>query len=194
MKPSITLLGAAASALLVLPSCTDYTVSLTYDPPEPGQFVNRGAPVLDMGRVTDVRDVRGTEIGAVRNEVGIPIKVLHTSKPVAQITHNAFAYALDVRGMLAKRNARYSISAEILELWCHQYSTQDAGCRMRVSVHRKGNSQAKFTKVYSAKRSRPSPNVTYWSKVEEIASVTSDALQAVVDGAIDDPAFRRALK
>ncbi len=96
--------------------------------------------------------------------------------------------------MLARRNPRYVVSAEVLELWCHQYTSQDAGCRIRVNVYRKGSSRPKFSKVYSAKRSRPSPNVTYWSRPDEVANVTSDALQAVVDGALDDPELRRALR
>ena len=195
MTPSPSaLLFAGFCALLLFPSCSDYRVSLTYQPPGPNQRVLRGAPVVDMGRVNDVRDVRGTEIGAVRNEVGIPIKVLHAKKPIAEITHNAFAYALEVRGMLAKRSSRYLISTEILELWCHQYASLDAGCRIRVNVMRRGSSRPVFSKIYAAKRTRPTPNVTYWSKVDELAAVTSEALQAVVDGAIDDPALRRALR
>ena len=194
MTSSTALLGVGLCALLLFPSCTDYPVSLTYKPPGPNQRVLKGAPVVDLGRVTDVRDVRGTEIGSIKNEVGIPIKVLHAKKPIAEITHNAFAYAFEVRGMLAKRNPRYVVSAEILELWVHQLASQEAGCRIRVNVTRRGSSRPVFSKVYSAKRTRQTPNVTYWSKVDEAATVTSAALQAVVDGAVDDPAFRRALR
>jgi hypothetical protein len=194
MKASIALLGLAATSMLLFPSCTDYNVSLTYKPPVEGARINRGSPAIEMGRISDTRDVRGTELGAVRNEIGIPIKVIHAKKPVAEITHNAFAYALEIRGMLAKRNPRYIVSAEVLELWCHQFTTQDAGCRIRVNITRRGENRPRFSKVYAAKRSRPTPNVSYWSRVEEMATVTSEALQAVVDGAIDDPALRRALR
>ena len=194
MKPSKSLLGAALCSLLLFPSCTDYPVSLTYRPPAEGARIARGPAVVDMGRVNDMRDVRGTEIGAIRNEVGIPIKVLHAKKPIAQITHNAFAYAFEIRGMLAKRNARYTVSADILEFWCHQLTTLDAGCRVRVRVTRPGSSSPVFTKIYASKRSRPTPNVTYWSKVDELAAVASEALQAVVDTAVDDPDLRRALR
>lgn len=194
MTSSTSLFCVAACALLLFPSCSDYRVALTYQPPAPGQPVLRGAPVVDMGRVGDVRDIRGTEIGAVRNEVGIPIKVLHAGKPIAEITHNAFAHALEVRGMLTKRSARYLVSADIIELWCHQYTSLDAGCRIRVNVTRRGSNRVLFSKIYAAKRTRPTPNVTYWSNVNELASVTSAALQAVVDGALDDPALRRALR
>ncbi len=41
----------------------------------------RGNPEETYGR-TENWSV-GTEIGAVRNEVGIPIKVLHAKKPIA---------------------------------------------------------------------------------------------------------------
>lgn len=194
MKPSNPILGVALCSLLLFPSCTDYAVSLTYRPPAEGARIARGPSVIDMGRVNDLRDVRGTEIGAIRNEVGIPIKVLHAKKPVAEITHNAFAYAFEIRGMLARRKASYLVSADVLELWCHQFTTLDAGCRIRVKVSRPGSPRPVFAKVYAAKRSRQTPNVTYWSKVDELAAVTSEALQAVVDSAVDDPELRRALR
>ncbi len=195
MKATAPLSLAAGAAILLCPSCKSYDVSLTYAPPAAGERVARGKPVVAMGRVNDSRDVTGTEIGAIRNEVGIPIKTLHAKRPVAQITHNAFSYALKTRGMVASRGkARYTLSADVLELWCHQFATQDAGCRIRVTLRPVGSTRVKFSKVYEAKRSRPSPNVTYWSKVDELATVTSEALQSVVDGAVDDPDFRRALR
>jgi len=195
MKPSIPLLFATGIVLLLSPSCKTYKVSLTYEPPAPGATIKRGPATLTVGKVNDIRDVTGTEIGAIRNEVGIPIKVLHAKKPVANIVHNAFRYALKTRAMIAPRNkARYTLSADVIELWCHQFASQDAGCRIRIKVTPVGGGRVKFSKVYAAKRSRPSISVTYWSRVDEVARVTSEALQAVIDSAIDDPALRRAIR
>lgn len=195
MKSTRVLLTIAGAALLLMPSCKTYSVSLTYEPPAPGAPVSKGKPVVAVGKVNDARDVTGTEIGSIKNEVGLPIKTLHAKKPVAHITHNAFRYALKIRGMAApKGKAKYTLSADVLELWCHQYVTQDAGCRIRVRISPVGSTRVLFSKVYAAKRSRPSPNVTYWSNVSEVASITSAALQSVIDGALDDPELRRALR
>ena len=91
--------------------------------------------------------------------------------------------------------AGHEVRAEyILEFWCHQLTTLDAGCRVRVRVTRPGSSTPVFTKIYASKRSRPTPNVTYWSKVDELAAVASEVLQAVVDSAVDDTDLRRALR
>ncbi len=65
---------------------------------------------------------------------------------------------------------------------------------MRITVARKADNRPVFTKEYKAKRSYPTASVTYWSRVDEVASVTSEALQAVVDTAIDDPQLRRVLR
>jgi len=194
MKTPIAISAIAGAVALFLGGCKSYDVSLTYSPPPAGKAVKRGPKLVEVGRVSDLRDVRGREIGAIRNEVGIPIKRLYAKRPIAQITHNAFGYALDIRGMLAKKSAKYVLSADILELWCHQYATQDAGCRMRVTVTRKSDNRPVFTREYQAKRSYPTASVTYWSRVEEVAAVTSEALQAVVDTVIDDPQYRRALR
>lgn len=180
--------------MLLFDSCRSYHVSLTYTPPGPSARLYPGRPELRVGRINDTRDIKGTEIGAIRNEFGIPIKILHAKRPVAQIMHNAFTYALKIRDMSTLQNPGYTLSADILELWCHQYTTQNAGCRVRVNIYSTRNKTIVFSKTYAAKHTQPTLKVSYWSNVEEVAAVVSKALQSVVDSALDDPEFRRAMR
>ncbi|MCP4847532.1 MAG: hypothetical protein GY899_06255 [Verrucomicrobiaceae bacterium] len=180
--------------LLLFSSCRSYHVSLTYTPPERGIQGKSDTPKLRVGRINDARDIKGTEIGAIRNEFGVPIKTLHAKRPIAQIAHNAFAYALKARNMSTVKNPKYTLSADIIELWCHQYTTQDAGCRARINIYNTSTKNLIFSKEYSAKHSRQTLKITYWSSVEEVATVVSHTLQEIVDNALDDPDFRRAVR
>ena len=194
MLTRTNLLLAHGITLLLFSSCRSYHVSLTYTP-QPQEVEDKSdAPSLRVGRINDVRDTKGTEIGTIRNEFGIPIITLHARRPIAQIAHNAFAYALKLRNMSTAKNPRYTLSADIIELWCHQYTTQDAGCRARIHIYNTNTRNLIFSKEYAAKRSRQTLKVTYWSNVEEVAAVVSDTLQEIVDHALDDPDFRRALR
>lgn len=181
-------------AALFFSSCRSYHVSLTYSPPI--QRVQQAPETtrLKVGRVNDIRDVQGTEIGTIRNEFGVPIKTLHAKRPVAQIAHNALIYALKLRSASTADHPNYVISADIIELWCHQYTTQEAGCRARIKLYNAETRTLRFSKEYAAKRTRQTLKVSYWSNVEELAAVVSEVLQAVVDDALDDPDFSRAIR
>ncbi len=180
--------------ILLCASCRSYHVSLTYAPPEPSAQIYRGNPELRVGRINDTRHIKGTEIGAIRNEFGIPIKILHGKRPMAQIVHSAFTYALNIRNMSTMDNPGYTLSADILELWCHQYTTQDAACRVQVNIYSTSDNRLVFSKRYAAKHTHPTLKVTYWSNVEEVADVVSRVLQSAVDSALDDPELRRAIR
>ena len=58
-------------------------------------------------------------MGAVMNEVGIPIKTIETWKPVAELVHNAFGYGLLVRNMRVAegQQPRVLVGGQILERW-----------------------------------------------------------------------------
>jgi hypothetical protein len=194
MRTRTTLILAHSITLLLFSSCQSYHVSLTYTPPPRGAHEKWDTPRLRVGRINDVRDIQGTEIGAIRNEFGIPIKTLHAKRPIAQIAHSAFVYALKLRNMSTAKAPKYTLSADIIELWCHQYTTQQAGCRVRINIYNTHSKNLIFSKEYAAKRTRQTLKVTYWSNVEELAAVVSEALQATVDGALGDPDFRRAVR
>ena len=66
----LMIIGAAA----LLSSCQTYKVSLTYDPPSFNQRVVKGEPSIKIDKINDVRNLRGSELGAIKNEFGISIK------------------------------------------------------------------------------------------------------------------------
>ncbi len=177
--------------VMLFTSCRSYHVSLTYTPPLHGAQVTTDTSLFRVGKVSDSRDIKGTDIGTVRNEFGIPIKTLHAKRPVAQIAHSAFTYALNLRNRSPDNIPKYTISVDILELWCNQYTAQDAGCRARVNVYETKTKKLVFTREYTAKRTRQTIKLTYWSNVEDLATVVSETLQAVVDSALDDPDFQQ---
>ena len=195
MKQRIRLgaLGALLGALaVILSSCQTYQVPITYAAPE---TVIPGPAQVDLGRFTDARDGTGITLGSIKNEVGVPIKKLTTRKPVAEIVHNAVGYGLKVRGMLVdKGKGRYIIGGTISEFYAHQFASQESGCTIHFQVFRRGASKPIFAKTYRAQRNRRTPKVSYFGNVDEVADVSSAALQDVIDQALDDPALRRVLR
>lgn len=177
---------------MALSSCQTYQVPITYAEPA---TIQPGPHTIDLGRFIDERDGRGAKLGSIRNEVGIPIKTLTTRKPVAQLIHNAVGYGLKARGMLVdKGKGRYVIGARIREYYVHQLASQEAGCKIQFELFRRGNSRPVFVKTYRSQRNRRTPKVSYFGDVDEVAEVASSALQDVIDQALDDPEFRKALR
>ena len=186
-------LGALIGILVaVLSSCSTYQVPITYAAPS---SVIPGPRQVDLGRFVDARDGTGVVLGSIKNELGVPIKKLTTRKPVAELVHNSVGYGLKVRGMLVdKGKGRYLIGGTITEFYAHQLASQESGCTINFQVFRRGEKKPLFAKTYRAQRNRRTPKVTYWSNVDELADVSSAALQDVIDQALDDPALRRVLR
>ena len=118
-----------------------------------------------------------------------------TRKPVAQLVHNAVGYGLKARGMLVKAGSgRYVLGGTIQEFYAHQLTSQEAGCVIRFDLYRRGNERPVFSRAYRSQRNRTTPKVSYFGDVDEVADLSSAALQDVIDQVLDDPAFRRALR
>ena len=194
MIKSVQRLGIIIGAITLLSSCQTYKVSLTYNPPSLGQRIIKGEPLIKLDKINDVRNLKGAEIGSIKNEFGIPIKSIYAKQPVSEITKTAFSHALKSRNLLNKEDAKYLLQADILQFECTQFSTQNAECRIRVHLYQAKTGRLIFSQYYYSTKSKVSPNVSYWSKVDEIASVASEALQDVVDRAVDDNRLRQIIK
>jgi uncharacterized lipoprotein YajG len=183
-------LGAMA---IGLSSCQTYQVPITYADPA---TVIPGPKLVDLGRFVDARDeVSGTALGSIKNEVGIPIKTLTTRKPVAELVHNAVGFGLKARGMLVgSGQGRYVLSGTITEFYAHQLASQTAGCTIRFQVFRKGKPRPVFERTYRSQRKWRTAKVSYFGNVDELADVSSAAMQDVIDQALDDPELRRVLR
>ena len=182
----------ASAVALFLSSCQSYQVPITYAEPA---TVKPGPHTVDLGRFIDERDDKGTKLGSIKNEVGIPIKELTTRKPVAQLVHNAVGYGLKARGMLVdKGRGRYVLGGRVKEFYVHQLASQEAGCVIQFELFRRGSSRPALVKTYRSQRNRRTPKVSYFGDVDEVANVASAALQDVIDQLLEDPAFRSKLR
>ena len=181
-------------ALILLSSCQTYKVSLTYNPPSFNDRVLKGEPTIKIDKINDVRKLRGAELGAIKNEFGISIKSISAKQPISEITRTAFSHALKSRNLLAEKDAKYVLQADVLQFECSQYSTQNAECRIRVHLYQAKTGRLIYSQYYYSTKTKVSANVSYWSNVDEIAQVASEALQDVVDRAVDDQRLRRMLQ
>ena len=94
MIKSFQRLGIIIGAITLLSSCQTYKVSLTYNPPSISQRIIKGEPLIKLDKINDVRNLKGAEIGSIKNEFGIPIKSIYAKQPVSEITKTAFSHAM----------------------------------------------------------------------------------------------------
>ena len=145
-------------ALSFLSSCQTHKVSLTYNPPSFNQRVIKGEPSIKIDKINDVRNLRGSELGAIKNEFGIAIKAIQAKQPISEITRTAFSHALKSRNLLAEKDAKYILQADILQFECSQYSTQNAECRIRVHLYQAKTGRLIYSQYYYSTKTKVSPN------------------------------------
>ena len=181
-----------ASLAVLLNACETYQVPITYADPA---TIQPGPRTVDLGRFIDDRDEKGTALGSIKNEVGIPVKTLTTRKPIPELVHNAVGYGLKARGMLVdKGEGRIVIGARVKEYYVHQLASQEAGCKIQFEYFRRGDPRPIMVKTYRSQRNHRTPKVSYFGDVDEVADLASAALNDVIDQALDDPDFRRLLR
>ncbi|MFM7603718.1 MAG: hypothetical protein ACKO8Z_00795 [Prosthecobacter sp.] len=126
--------------------------------------------------------------------VGVPIEHLNSKVPVETVVANAFAHALDHRGMLASADkARFVVTGDVIglhaELLVHPY----ASAEIRMNVVEVGSGRVLFSRVYFAERQSAAYRPGSGSPLPILQQLTSRALQDAVDQAVDDPAMRSQL-
>ena len=178
-----------ASSATLITSCVSSAVSLDYQP-RPGQIL-RGNPEFAVGQFINMRREGPYYLGTVRMPIGAPVENLTTRTPIEVIVSNAFAHALDARGMLnANSNAQYIITGEVLDLYCQQIVHPYGYARLRVNVLKAGSGQILFSRVYTGERQSTAYRPGSGSPVPLLRDLTSRALQDAVDAALDDREMR----
>ena len=181
--------ATVAATALLLCSCETAQVSLDYQP-YPGQALP-GRPDYTVGRFINMRGEGSFYLGTVRTPIGAPIENVTLHTPVEEAVKNAFAHALNTRGMLASpTGANYIITGEILELYCQMIVRPYAYARVRVNVVKAGSGQIVFSRVYAGERQSAAYRPGSGSPVPLLRDLTSRALQDAVDRAVDDPELR----
>lgn len=183
----------AKMAILSLSACSNTSIlSLSYVP-QAGRVV-RGAPEFTVSAFRDLRRVPPQVIGSVRLPVGPKVDTLQTRVPVSTVVSNAFAYALEVRGMAAAENqARYRITGDVIDLRAQLLVHPYGYARLRVNIQEVASGRIIFSHTYQGERQSTAYRPGSGSPVPILQELTSRALQDAVDRAMDDPAMRQRL-
>lgn len=186
---SLLQLLSCIAVTALLSSCVSSQVSLDYQP-RPGSIL-RGNSEFGVGQFTNLRREGSFYLGTVRMPLGAPVENVTTRTPVEQIVPNAFAHALEARGMLnGNDRAKYIVTGEILDLYCQQIVHPYGYARLRVNIIRAGSGQVVFSRVYTGERQSTAYRPGSGSPVPLLRELTSRALQDAVDAALDDREMR----
>lgn len=188
---SAILVGAAAG--LSLSSCSNSSiVSLDYVPQ--GGRMMRGAPDFAVGEFKDKRGEQAQTLGHVRLPIGPTVDTIQTRLPVSDVVRNAFAYALESRGMLATDvKGRFIITGEIQDLRSQLLVHPYGYARIRVNVVEATSGRVIHTRVYEGERQSTAYRPGSGSPVPVLRELTSRALQDAVDRALDDNRMRQQI-
>jgi hypothetical protein len=191
----IILALALVVQLGLVAGCVTDTVSLGYKAAGQITAASSGAAV-SVGSFLDQRGETATWIGAVRGGYGNPLKKLETDKPVAVLVQTAFTDGLRARGMLGAGPGAFQIAGVIKKLDCSQYVRREAHAAIDVTVFDSSGKQV-FTQTYIADELEGSLlalNVGVFGSVDTLRVLAEKALSEVVDKALDDTAFRNAIR
>ena len=183
----------AATACFSLSSCLNSSViSLDYIP-QPGLMV-RGDPDFAVGQFKDKRGEKSQTLGHVRLPIGPSVDTIQTRLPVSDVVRNAFAYALEARGMLATNvKGRFILTGEIQDLRSQLLVHPYGYARIRVNVVEAMSGRVLYTRVYEGERQSNAYRPGSGSPVPLLRDLTSRALQDAVDRALDDTTMRQRL-
>lgn len=187
-----SLLCALVSALGLASCASDSSITLDYVPPPGG--AQRGTPELTVGAFANKRGLDSRYLGTVKLPLGVPIEHVNSTAPVETVVANAFAHALENRGMLTDSDkARFLITGDLLDLHSELLVHPYASAKVRMNIVEVGSGRVLFSKVYSAERQSAAYRPGSGSPLPILQELTSRALQDAVDRAVDDPAMRSKL-
>ncbi|WP_395751145.1 hypothetical protein [Prosthecobacter sp.] len=184
---------AASACLSLLSSCANSSVvSLEYVP-QPGLML-RGTPDFAVGEFKDKRNENAQTLGHVRLPIGPKVDTIQTRLPVSEVVRNAFAYALEARGMLATDvRGRFIVTGDIQDLRSQLLVHPYGYARIRVNVVEAVSGRVIYTRVYEGERQSNAFRPGSGSPVPVLRDLTSRALQEAVDRALDDTKMRQQI-
>jgi len=184
---------ATAASLFCLAACTT-TSQISLDYATGVGHVQPGAAEFMTQAFVDRRDMGTHDLGTVRTQIGTPIEHVQTRIPVADLVTNAVGYALQARGMLARRaGARYIVTGEVLDLQCKLLVHPYGYARLRVSVLDAATGRVLHKGTYEGERQGSAYIPGSGSPVPMLGDLTSGALQDAVDRALDDVSMRERI-
>lgn len=180
---------------LVLAACSTTQVGMRYQAQQSVTAAAAGSPGVSMGTFIDQRGEPAHWLGAIRGGFGNALKNIELDQPVAQIVQTAFADGLRARQFTTSANAPFSVSGVIRKLDCNQMVRKEANAEIELNVQHVRTGRQIFSRVYSVTNVAGSGlAMGVFASVDELRALTERTLREVVDKALDDTAFRSALR
>ena len=171
-------------------------VPLAYVPT--GPLASQAQAVVGQVTVTDQRgESDPTWIGAVRGGYGNPLKVLHTSQPLADMVNKAFRDALATRGLLAPNGAAAAdLAVTIVQFDSTQYVRREANVDFIVELRDHASGRQLYRDEVKSNPIRGSIvafDVGVFGSADDLQAVAQAAMDSAIDAALNKPAFAAAL-
>lgn len=191
-KFTVAVAAACAAFVFAVDAHADTVVQLPYVAPA---TVERGAPALTLGTVTDTRKHAPNWLGAIRGGYGNPLKTIVTDGPVTGAVSKALTAGLEARG-LASASAGLRLDVVVVQFDCNQYARREAHVKLALKLVDAATGAVvyeKLTEIDKVNGSVLSLRTGIFASTEDLRAIANEALQAAVDFALDDPGLRAAL-
>jgi hypothetical protein len=189
---------AVVVALIWLAGCGTTPVTVNYRPEPTVKPFSASLGRISAAAFVDDRGEPPKWLGAIRGGFGNPLKVLETDEPVASLVQKAFAEGLRARRRSsADATNALEIRGNIKKLDCSQIVRREAHGIIEVAVVEAGTGRERFRRTYTADvvdASVESMSMGAFGNVEDLRRMAEQAVQQLVDKALDDPALRDALR
>jgi hypothetical protein len=190
----------AIVATLILSACWTTHVELKYQAPPKVAPAAPGTPAMTVGAFADMRGQKPKWIGRIRGTFGNTLETVVVDEPVSNLVQTQFRDGLRARQFaVVDSDAVFEISGVIRKLSSIQYVHVQTDVEIEVGLRRVSNGDQIFTHTYSAQaveasRSYSVQSVETARPVVAIRALTEKTLRDVVNQALDDRAFRDALR
>jgi hypothetical protein len=185
----------AIACLLVLAACSTDRVAIDYSTPPPASV--EAKPMVRVGAFTDDRNEDVHWLGAVRGGYGQPLKRLETSEPMSAVIAKAFAAGLAARGRLSEAaDAPYALTGSVVKFDSSQYVNREAHGVVVLTLKENSTGRIKLSQTFRRDVVHDNPNLFdagIFASVENLRVVAVDALNQLVDQALDSDAFKSAM-
>jgi len=191
---------AALVAAVILSGCWTTHLVLKYQPPPNVTTALPGTPAVMVGAFLDMRGYKGNWIGRIRGTFGNSLEKLVVDESVATLVQTQFRDGLLARQFpVVGADAMFEISGVIHKLSSIQYVHVETDVEIEVELRRLPTREAAFMRTYSAQAVQASRAYTVQAvesarPVDAIRTLTQNTLRDLVNQALDDPAFREALR
>ena len=188
--------------LASLAACGATQASMPYAPTVAVQPAPGARPVVQVAdRVANERRAGRddpTWIGTIRGGYGNPVKSLNADAPVERVVRQAFADGLAARGLGAAGGASpYVLAVTIHQFDANQYVRREATADFSAVLTERASGREVWRdrqRAYTVDGSLLSLGTGVLASTEDLRRVALKTMSEAVDGLLDKPGFRAALR